>query len=400
MKNNQKILKFFAYKLDNFSWKRLEFHSDIELEPRLGHISLPCKQGLMIYGGEKQYNSVLKVRECLNDVRLFNLETKEWKFIKTWGDFIEGRRNHAGVLISKYLVIYGGINNNGHYLNHLANLNLETQKWSICETENHDDPLAFHTMCPVFRSEIKIITLYHPYEHNNNNKTSYNNATNNQMRNVLEEGIYCFGGKEKNNLCNNTLKILKIGKKPLFWLYPETYGSPPSPRYHHSMSYQENLNLIVIYGGRNDVLGIFSDIFVLRVSNMTWYNVDVHGDFSGKERFAHCCASFSDKFIVFGGVNQKGFATGEVLVFEMNAKIVNRLIHEEMLMKKQRNLAENPEKVENLQENSGKNLLLMNKENKEKDQTKLMIENLSFKKFRSFMPLPVKEEMKDGEYFY
>lgn len=346
----------------------------------------------MIYGGEKQYNNVLRVRECLNDLRAFIVETNEWKFIKTWGDFIEGRRNHAGVLVSKYLIIYGGINNNGHYLNHLANLNLETQKWSICETENKDDPLAFHTMCPVFRSEIKIITLYHPYEHNNNNK----NAT---MKNVIEEGIYCFGGKDRNNQCNNTLKILKIGKKPLFWLYPETYGSPPSPRYHHSMSYQENLNLMVIYGGRNDVLGIYSDIFVLRMSNMTWYNVDVHGDFLMKERFAHCCASFSDKFIVFGGVTQKGFAKGEVLVFEMNAKIVNKLIHEENLKRKQKILMDNKEKGENLQENNGENLHLI-KENKEKDQTKLLIENLSFKKFRSFMPLPIKEEMKEGQYFY
>lgn len=76
------------------------------------------------------FNSHLKIRDCLNDVRYFNVETNEWKFLKTWGDFSESRSHHGAVLISKLLIIYGGVNNNGRLLKDLMYLNIgkNTQK--------------------------------------------------------------------------------------------------------------------------------------------------------------------------------------------------------------------------------------------------------------------------------
>lgn len=300
----------------------MDFKSDTEFEGRFGHISLPFKNGFVIYGGEKQYNKAFRVRECLNDVRYFNLDTGEWRFIKTWGDFVEGRRNHAGTILTKNMLVYGGINNNGRFLNDLVQLNLETHKWMVCEFEpsvSNEENIAFHTICAVFKSEPKVSSIYHPYEYFQILKKGNNN-----QRNIMEEGIYVFGGKNKNNEATNRLKILKIGKKPLIWIQPLTSGQPPTARYQHSMTYQEDFNFLIIYGGRNDALGIFGDVFLLRLSNLNWYSVSVYGDFIGKERFGHSAASFGDKFLVFGGVDTHGFSKGELLAFELSKnKILN-----------------------------------------------------------------------------
>jgi len=256
----------------------------------------------------------------LNDARYFDLETNECKYIKTWGDFIEGRRNHSGVMVSKIMVVCGGINNNGRYLNDLIQLNLDTHKWFICEVENSnlsEENVAFHTMCSVFKGNLKISSLYSPLEYQNITKKGSSKTS---IRNIQEEGIYLFGGKNKNNEPKNQLKILKIGKKPLIWIQPITSGIPPCARYQHTMNFQEEFNFLIIYGGRNDSMGgALGDMFVLRLSNLNWYNVHVYGNFIGKERFGHCSASVLDKFLVFGGVNSNGFSQGELLVFELSS---------------------------------------------------------------------------------
>lgn len=329
------------------------------------------------------------MRECLNDTRIFSTEANEWKYLRTWGDFVEGRRNHAGVIFSKFLIVYGGINNNGHYLNDVLLLNLEALKWMICETENKDDPLAFHSMCAVFSSDIKVASIYHPYE-----RLTLNNKSSNTKSKITEEGIYCFGGKDKNNQSNNILKILKLGAKPLSWIYPTLEGIGPSRRFQHTMTYQETLNLLVVYGGRDDFLGVFGDMFVLNLHNMTWYSVNIGGHLLTKDRFGHCSVSFSDKMLVFGGVSPSGFAKGELLIFEMSPKAVRKCIQEEEEKERQKKLAagiiEKSEEIfvnnHDSQGTKAKNF---------RNSTQLLMDSLSFKNFKSYMPFPNKEENKE-----
>lgn len=66
----------------------------------------------------------LKIRDCLNDLKYFNYELREWKAFKTWGDFSEIRTNHGAVFLSKLMIIYGGVNNNGRTLKDVMFLNL------------------------------------------------------------------------------------------------------------------------------------------------------------------------------------------------------------------------------------------------------------------------------------
>jgi len=52
---------------------------------------------------------------------------------------------------------------------------------------------------------------------------------------IKEEGIYLFGGRNKNSEVNGTLYILKLGNKNRknYWTEPLTSGKGPCHRYQH-----------------------------------------------------------------------------------------------------------------------------------------------------------------------
>ena len=82
------------------------------------------KNNLVIHAGETKFNKKQKKRACLNDILVFNIDSKELHLIRTVGDNIESRRNHATALMGSYLVIYGGITDNESYVTHIGILNL------------------------------------------------------------------------------------------------------------------------------------------------------------------------------------------------------------------------------------------------------------------------------------
>lgn len=52
---------------------------------------------------------------------------------------------------------------------------------------------------------------------------------------IKEEGIYIFGGRNKNSEVNGDLYILKLGykKNKNRWIEPKTSGQAPCQRYQH-----------------------------------------------------------------------------------------------------------------------------------------------------------------------
>jgi N-acetylneuraminic acid mutarotase len=79
---------------------------------------------IYIFGGEKLYDEHTHTRECFNEIRSFNTETLEWRLIKSSGDGIEGRRGHACAVVGKNMLIFGGVNSKGFYLDSLYHLDL------------------------------------------------------------------------------------------------------------------------------------------------------------------------------------------------------------------------------------------------------------------------------------
>ncbi len=98
---------------------------EIPKKSRFGHAMGAYKKMLIIFGGTLEIDIThidKDTRECTNDTRIFNLETHEWKTIKSMnsGDYISPRRNMAYTFYGKHLMIHGGIDLRNKYLNELC----------------------------------------------------------------------------------------------------------------------------------------------------------------------------------------------------------------------------------------------------------------------------------------
>ena len=82
------------------------------------------KKGFIVFGGEKNFNRILKIRDCFSDIKHFDTARSEWKTIRPSGEILEPRRNQGACIFEKNLIIMGGINNHGKMLDHLYITNL------------------------------------------------------------------------------------------------------------------------------------------------------------------------------------------------------------------------------------------------------------------------------------
>ena len=117
------------------------------------------------------------------------------------------------------------------------------------------------------------------------------------------EGIYVFGGYDQNRKMQNELKVLRVGKRPLEWVTPKTFGSPPDERISCNITYYEELNVLIINGGRNDRTKrlYLNDIFLLNLITFNWTRVYTFSA-QPKERGEHCSVFHSNKLLIFGGI--------------------------------------------------------------------------------------------------
>ena len=89
----------------------------------------------------------------------------------------------------------------------------------------------------------------------------------------------------------NDLWILRIGKKPLEWIKSDTNGSPPCPRYSHSMNFYEEGNYLIIHGGRNDYSSesfALNDTYLLELYRLEWIKVRIFFDSPRTKVFNRC----------------------------------------------------------------------------------------------------------------
>lgn len=84
---------------------------------------------------------------------------------------------------------------------------------------------------------------------------------------------------------------MRIGRKPLEWIKPDTHGIPPEPRYNHTMNYYEDGNYLIVHGGRNDFSNesfSLNDTFILELHKFDWIRVKVILDHPNMEIFKRC----------------------------------------------------------------------------------------------------------------
>ena len=97
-----------VYSFDKNSWiKQISTQS-----ARSYHSSLLYKNRFIItFGGMGAYDISRKCRNCFNNVNLIDLTNYTTRSMKMHNeDSIEARRSHSAVLMSKNMLIFGGMN--------------------------------------------------------------------------------------------------------------------------------------------------------------------------------------------------------------------------------------------------------------------------------------------------
>ena len=70
---NDLFKNVIALNTQTWVWKDIGLgKGEAPTEGRFGHTANLYKQSIIIYGGEKKFNNVMRIRECYSDVRLFN----------------------------------------------------------------------------------------------------------------------------------------------------------------------------------------------------------------------------------------------------------------------------------------------------------------------------------------
>ena len=310
----------------NPRWVRTQ-PQGVHPEPRMGHSLAEHRGNIVTFGGVTAYNRGSQHRECLNSVKILDTEKLYWRQIDTSGVLVSMRRYHIAVVVGKHMLLHGGLNEKNAFMSDAAVLSLNKMKWKQVDIQGTGPGhIAFHCAVGVFpkgTSELPGFSLYRIPE-----------TEGPPQERVIASGIYVFGGLDANSKAHNEVLLCKTGQRPLVWSVLETKGKPPVPRFQHTMTLVKDLNILVVYGGRNDSHSgsgytCFNDVHILNLSTLTWAEVDVHGEVP-RPRCAHSAASVSTQIISFGGVDGGRYCNSDTYVLELDQKVAQDLTQDDI----------------------------------------------------------------------
>ena len=290
-----------------YIWKKVEFKGAKPFS-RNGHSMVFYRNNLVIYGGIIEEKMGIRVKEDLlcYDIleKKFSVEVCSNKFAVTWRSF------HIAEILGQYMFIYGGGDESGNILAEPWALDLERMRWEPAKFNTDILPKRkFHCSCQVFPPQKK----YHP-------KFSlfkvYTEPGLFNSTKILVEGIYIFGGIDENYNCSNDVFIIKRGR-PLQLFKAITKGKPPIPRCECTMNFFERLDILIIYGGKNDHSRYgpyFNDMYFLDVETLHWIKIELNYNENFQPRGRHCSCIVENEIIIFGGNNENFLLKSDLLI--------------------------------------------------------------------------------------
>ncbi|OMJ92749.1 hypothetical protein SteCoe_4377 [Stentor coeruleus] len=316
--NELKCLKY-----DSLHWDTITTPKDLEVpEPRDGHITLPYKNYLVVYGGAGAFNTILHARTCSPLLHILDTQSLHWKTHKPIGRLPDPRRNHSAAIIGCTVIIYGGIGNDNNTLADFHGVNLDTMQWFTPK-------FSKDTVKPGPRHSFSMCSVYHQAMFKVNNCEIFNLPV------IYDEdftrkncGIYIFGGMNGERRVLNDMFLLQTVKKNsksdknmLKIIRVEGSGKFPIARHGHSMGLCGKY--VVIVGGRNDELyagcrqSHVDEIGAFNITTSHWETVDLVG-LLPISCWGVACATIGSKLLCFGGMNLSSFATNELWSLETN----------------------------------------------------------------------------------
>jgi hypothetical protein len=86
------------------------------------------------------YNSKRQIRECSNELIVFDTNSKEYSIVKTKGLNVISRRDHTAVVYENSMLVYGGVFENGTFSNEMLNYSIINNEWTSLNLKHNLDP--------------------------------------------------------------------------------------------------------------------------------------------------------------------------------------------------------------------------------------------------------------------
>ena len=222
------------------------------------------------------------------------------------------RRNHISLIIGSTILVYGGISPSENYLNDCWVYDLNIGKWDLLDFKGrYPPPIGFHSCCIALEKEqlnSENLTIY--YKPPSNRKT---------LPLLKLDGIFFFGGINETKIPTNLFFHMSIGMKPAVFDIPPTNGKPPSPRVSATMNFSPECNMIIIYGGKNDLKpeSFMNDIVMLDLETLDWIHPTCN-NFIPPERAEHLSLIIGNQLIVFGGSSAEALLNFDFIMVNLD----------------------------------------------------------------------------------
>ena len=353
-----RMLDVWVLNVEKVEWRKI--NTENISTNRFGHSGVIYQNKIYVFGGRTKVSH----SSVIANFDLFGIHEKKWlnQIIPAKNQPVL-RRNHIAEIIANQMLIHGGLGENGEILGDCALLSFNPLKWNYCSINPYSPhPCVYgHSSAVVVQKDIlnnHRFSIY-KYPEYGLNKLS--------VSRLKERGLYVFGGKTKEEGgLSNELWILILGKRPLEWKKAEYQGTPPSPRYFHSMSYYEKGNYLIVHGGRNDMVSdsfALNDTFIFDLENFEWLRVELYShvhEFKILSRCGHKSLVYSNKLLIFGGMNNNNYLGSSLLIVNLDFYYFTKLKSKEEIMIEKLKNSNDPNskmKIEKLKQEMQKNKL-------------------------------------------
>ena len=312
--NSNYLNDIWEYNLLNNKWKKITFDKNINFtlpNPRYEHSSVIINKYLVIYGG---LTLNLNGEE---EIILFDLENYIFSYPKIKNKFeFPIRKNHICISTTNQMLIQGGMI--------IKNNEIQNSGFIFDITKNYYSKLETKGIKLPYLINHSAVMVNNFQKYSNKPFSFYKipiNITSNITNKIQIEGIYIFGGLNKEKILKNDIYIISIGKKPCHVISPIIAGLPPEPRMNCKMEFILDYDFIIIHGGigKNDF--IYWDIMILNTECFNWIKpiFDIEDFKELESRTGHGLFFYQGKIYILGGRNEDQFLNMdfEIVQFEV-----------------------------------------------------------------------------------
>lgn len=302
---------------DQYKWKKLCPGGDDLPMTRNGHTAVLYRNEMFVYGGVLEDNKSFKPKE---DILIYDITGNKYIIDTCFNkNDLKWRRNHTAESIGIHMLINGGIDENSNILSDTWLLDYVNLRWVKVEPKGIKPvPLAYHSSCfvmPIEKRDHPQFTAFRTPD------VPQNKLVHAKLK---HEGVYLWGGMNEFNTPVDDLYIIKVGKKPLEKIQPKLSGIGPQARVSATMTFYQDLNIVLIHGGRNDKYKkgvIYNDFWLLDLENLLWIKLksnDGIGIDCCEQRFEHCSVINNNKLIIFGGASSRHFLGSDLFIADLD----------------------------------------------------------------------------------